>query len=75
MEGQTIELLERQIERLKHYPEIRTKLQEHLSQTKGQQAARQQAFNLLGEDPSALKSNVTKLAANIQGMLHTPRTT
>jgi ferritin-like metal-binding protein YciE len=32
MEGQAIELLERQIERREHYPEIRNKLQEHLGQ-------------------------------------------
>jgi len=70
MEGQAIELLERQVERLEHYPEIRAKLQEHLTETKGQQAALEQAFNLLGSDPSALKAGVMKVAANLQGMLH-----
>jgi ferritin-like metal-binding protein YciE len=70
MEGQAIELLERQIERREHYPEIRNKLQEHLGQTRGQQAALQQAFNLLGEAPSGLKASAMKMAANIQGMLH-----
>jgi ferritin-like metal-binding protein YciE len=70
MEGQAIELLERQIERLEHYPEVRAKLQEHLAQTRGQQAALEQAFNLLDSDPSALKAGVMKMAANIQGVLH-----
>jgi len=70
MEGQAIELLERQIERLEHYPEIRTKLQEHLIETRGQQAALEQTFNLLSSDPSALKTGVMKVAANVQGMLH-----
>jgi ferritin-like metal-binding protein YciE len=70
MEGQAVELLERQIERLEHYPEIRTKLQEHLTETKGQRAALEQAFNLLGSDPSALKASVMKVAANVQGMMH-----
>lgn len=69
-EGQAIELLERQIERLVHYPEIRTKLQEHLTETKGQQAALEQAFNLLHSDPSALKAGVMKVAANVQGLTH-----
>jgi ferritin-like metal-binding protein YciE len=70
MEGQAIELLERQIERLDHYPEVRAKLQEHLTETRGQQAALEQAFNLLETDPSALKTSVMKVAANLQGMLH-----
>jgi ferritin-like metal-binding protein YciE len=70
MEGQAIELLERQIERLEHYPQVRAKLEEHLTQTRGQQAALEQTFNLLGSDPSALKTSVMKVAANIQGMLH-----
>jgi ferritin-like metal-binding protein YciE len=70
MEGQAIELLERQIGRLEHYPEMRRKLEEHLGQTRGQQAALEQAFNLLEDDPSALKASVMKVAANIQGMLH-----
>jgi ferritin-like metal-binding protein YciE len=70
MEGQAIELLERQVGRLEHYPQMRGKLQEHLAQTRGQQAALEQAFNLLEDDPSALKASVMKVAANIQGMLH-----
>jgi ferritin-like metal-binding protein YciE len=70
MEGQAIELAERQVERLEHYPEFRAKLQEHLSETRGQQAALEQAFNLLGSDPSALKTGVMKVAANVQGMMH-----
>lgn len=36
----------------------------------GQQAALEQAFNLLDNHPSALKAGVMKPAANIQGMLH-----
>jgi ferritin-like metal-binding protein YciE len=70
MEGQAIELLERQIERLEHYPQILAKLEEHLTETRGQQAALEQTFNLLDSDPSALKTSVMKVAANIQGMLH-----
>jgi hypothetical protein len=52
MEGQAIDLLERQMERLDDYPEVRAKLQEHLNETRGQQAALEQAFNLLDSDPS-----------------------
>ena len=70
MEGQAIQLAERQIERLEHYPELRSKLQEHLSQTQGQQAALEQAFALLDSNPSALKAGVMKVAANVQGMMH-----
>jgi ferritin-like metal-binding protein YciE len=67
MEGQAIELLERQIGRLGHDPQMRGKLQEHLAQTRGQLAALEQAFNLLEDDPSALEASVMKVAANIQG--------
>jgi ferritin-like metal-binding protein YciE len=50
--------------------QLRAKLQEHLTETKGQQAALKQAFNLLDDDPAALKASVMKVAANIQGLLH-----
>ena len=70
LESQAIQLAERQIQRLEHYPDLRGKLQEHLSQTRGQQAALEQAFALLDSDLSALKAGVMKVAANVQGMMH-----
>ena len=70
MEGQAIELLESQIQRLEHYPEAQPRLREHLNETKQQQAAVQQCLERMGESPSSLKEATMKAGATMQGMLH-----
>jgi ferritin-like metal-binding protein YciE len=70
MEGQAIELLESQIQRLENYPQALPRLREHLEETKAQQAAIEQCLEQLGESPSSFKEMTMKLGANVQGMLH-----
>ncbi|HEX5079377.1 MAG TPA: ferritin-like domain-containing protein [Geminicoccaceae bacterium] len=70
MEGQAIELLESQIERLENYPQAQPRLREHLEETKAQQVAVEQCLERLGESPSSLKEATMRLGANVQGMLH-----
>lgn len=70
MEGQAIELLETQIQRLEHYPEALPRLRQHLQETREQQTAVEQCLERLGADPSALKETALKLGANMQGMMH-----
>ena len=55
MEGQAIELLETQIQRLENYPETLPRLRQHLQQTLDQQAAVEQCLGRLDADPSLLK--------------------
>jgi ferritin-like metal-binding protein YciE len=70
MEGQAIELLEAQINRLEGYPEALPRLRSHLNETKAQQTQVEECLHRLGTDPSMLKDSAMKLAANVQGMLH-----
>ena len=69
MEGQAIELLERQIKRLESYPEALPRLRQHLQETRQQQSEVEQCLHRLGTDPSTLKETAMKFAANVQGML------
>jgi ferritin-like metal-binding protein YciE len=70
MEGQAIELLEAQINRLESYPEALPRLREHLNETREQQMQVEQCLHRLGTDPSTLKDTAMKFAANVQGMMH-----
>lgn len=70
MEGQAIELLKSQIERLDHYPEALPRLREHLNETMEQQATVESCLERLGESPSTLKEATMKVGANMQGMMH-----
>lgn len=70
MEGQAIELLESQIQRLEHYPEAQPRLRQHLGETKEQQDAVEQCLERLGESPSGLKEATMRFGANMQGMMH-----
>jgi hypothetical protein len=69
MEGQAIELLESQIQRLENYPEAQPRLRQHLGETKEQQAAVEQCLERLGESPSGLKEATMRFGANMQGMM------
>ena len=70
MEGQAIELLETQIQRLENYPETLPRLRQHLQQTLDQQAAVERCQGRLDADPSLLKESAMKLGATMQGMMH-----
>ncbi len=70
MEGQAIELLEAQINRLEGYPEALPRLRSHLNETRAQQTQVEECLHRLGTDPSMLKDSAMKLTANVQGMLH-----
>jgi ferritin-like metal-binding protein YciE len=70
LEQQAIEMLERNVERLEHYPELRGQLQRHLEESREQQAMVEQCLSSLGESPSALKDTVMGMAQNMQQMMH-----
>jgi ferritin-like metal-binding protein YciE len=70
MEGQAIELLEAQIDRLEGYPEALPRLRSHLNETRAQRSQVEDCLHRLGTDPSMLKDSAMKLTANVQGMLH-----
>jgi ferritin-like metal-binding protein YciE len=70
LEGQAIEITERQAERLEHYPEMRARIQQHVEESRQQQAMVEQCLSRLGTSPSSLKEMALSLMGNMQAMAH-----
>jgi ferritin-like metal-binding protein YciE len=70
MERQAQEMLERQAERMTDYPELRTKAQEHLLETREQLRRLETCLEQLGSSPATLKDAALALGANMAAMGH-----
>lgn len=70
LEGQALEITQRQVERLEHYPELRARIQQHVEETRQQQATVEQCLSRLGSSPSSFKEMSMKLMGNLQAMAH-----
>jgi len=70
LEQQAIEMLERNVERLEHYPQLKARVAQHLEESRQQQALVAQALEDLGESPSTLKDTAMGLVQNVQMMVH-----
>ena len=70
METQARELMERQSERLTDYPEVRARVQTHLSETEAQLQRIEDCLSSLGESTSTLKDTAQSLLGNIMAMSH-----
>ncbi len=66
MELQAIEILEKQVSRLEHYPELETKIRDHLAQTRRQAERVEGCLKRLGADTSGLKDMAGKLTGTAQ---------
>lgn len=72
MEEQAEKMLKGQIERLEHYPVLRTRMEQHLDETYGQQKLLRACIERLGSSPSTLKDISAKLVAfgqSVSGMM------
>ena len=70
MESQAREILERQLERMEQYPELRTKLREHLRETKDQLKRLDKCLEDLDSGPSTIKDTMMAFGSNIAAMGH-----
>jgi ferritin-like metal-binding protein YciE len=70
LEQQAIEMLERNVERLEHYDQLRSRLARHLEESREQQAMVAQALSQLGASPSTIKDTVMGFTQNVQAMMH-----
>jgi ferritin-like metal-binding protein YciE len=68
MEEQAETLLASQISRLKHYPDLRRKLEEHLDETRRQAKLVDDCIQRLGGGGSAVKDAMGKMVAFGQGL-------
>jgi ferritin-like metal-binding protein YciE len=70
MEIQARELMERQSERLKDYPEVQQKVTEHLRETEQQLKRLESCLEACGESTSSLKDTALSVAANVTAIAH-----
>ena len=72
LEKEAIQLMERQIERITNYPEMRRRLEQHLAETKEQEERLDRILDQLGTGRSALKDWVTQFMGNAAAVAHVP---
>lgn len=70
MEVQARELMERQSERLGDYPDVQTRVKEHLTETNQQLKRLEQCLKGCGETSSTLKDTAQSVMANTMAMAH-----
>jgi ferritin-like metal-binding protein YciE len=70
MENQAHEILERQVERMSDYPELQSKLRDHLGETKQQLKRLEDCLQRFDESPSTVKDTVLAFGSNIAAMGH-----
>src|SRR3954463_8697069 len=68
MEVQARELMERQSERLADYPDVQTKVKEHLAETNQQLKRLEQCLEACGETSSTFKDTAQSVIANTTAM-------
>lgn len=70
LETQAIQIMERQVERLENYPDVKAGLQRHIMESEGQKRRLEQIMQKHDISASALKETVTGLAGNIAALGH-----
>ncbi|MDP9196327.1 MAG: ferritin-like domain-containing protein [Pseudomonadota bacterium] len=68
MEHQAIEMMERQADRIKNYPELKERISRHVQETKNQAERLEQCLKRLGEDTSVFKTTMGKMVGFAQAM-------
>jgi ferritin-like metal-binding protein YciE len=72
VESQAITLLERQLGRLKIYPEMVARMRQHLEESKEQSRRLEGLLSGLGTSPSAVKDAAMSFIGNMAALMHTP---
>ena len=70
MEQSAISILERQDSRLESYPEMRTKVRQHIETTRQQSSMIEDCISQLGGDTSTLKDLAGKFAGNMGAIMN-----
>lgn len=68
MEEQALTMLQGQVNRLEHYPQLRERIQQHIAETEGQEAELRRLLDGYGESSSMVKDAMGKLTAVGQAM-------
>ncbi len=70
LENQALELMNRQVERIENYPDIKAKLQQHIQETHNQIDRLEKILESVGESRSVLKDNALSLTGNLAAVAH-----
>jgi ferritin-like metal-binding protein YciE len=70
METQALEIMQRQVDRLENYPEMRAGLQKHIQETEAQQQRVEQILSRHGTSHSSVKDALTGLLGNLTAVGH-----
>lgn len=71
MEKQALSIMQPQLKRLEHYPEVSALLDRHIRETEGQIARIDQILDGLGESASGLKDTMLSFSGSMAAMTHT----
>ncbi len=72
LEKEALQLMQRQVERFEHYPEMSDLLRNHIRETEGQVRRLDEMLHTFGEDRSLLKDMATQFMANMAAAGHMP---
>jgi ferritin-like metal-binding protein YciE len=72
LEKEALQLMQRQVERFKNYPEMSDLLRKHIAETEGQVRRLDEMLHTFGEDRSLLKDMATQFMANMAAASHMP---
>jgi ferritin-like metal-binding protein YciE len=72
LEQAALELTQRQIERLEHYPEMKARLARHHTESQEQARRLEAIMQRHGIAPSAMKTAATSVMGNVAAALHAP---
>jgi ferritin-like metal-binding protein YciE len=72
VENQAIELLERQVNRLENYPEMRERMRVHIDESRAQASRIDELLAALNTSASSLKDTALSFMGNMAALAHTP---
>jgi ferritin-like metal-binding protein YciE len=72
VENQAIELLERQVGRLEHYPDMAERMRTHIQESQEQARRIEELLSGLGTSHSVLKDTAMSFVGNMAAMMHAP---
>lgn len=72
MEKEALQAMERQVEGIENYPEVKQALEAHIAETKEQRARLETALSNLGKSPSVVKEAVMGFMGSAAALAHMP---
>ena len=72
VEHQAIQILQRQIERVKNYPEMLDRMQQHVAESRAQAERLDELLAGLGTSASTVKDTALSITGNLAAFMHMP---